>query len=1658
MESEKFICVRDQAGPQTAVVIVDVQNPRQPLRLPMTGDSALMNPQSKVIALRAGNHLQIFNIEMKSKMKSYAMTVPVAFWKWISVNTLAIVTADAVYHWSMEGNSEPVKLFERHATLEQTQIINYKVDPTEKWCILIGIAAQGDGRVSGQMQLYSVEKKVSQPLEGHAAAFSSMQFEGAARASTFFSFALKSANASKLHVIEVDAAPAASADSSYQPFTKKTVDIYFPPEAANDFPVAMQISPKHHIIYLVTKFGYVHLYDLQTAALIYMNRISAETIFVTAIHEATGGILGVNRKGQVLLVSVDENTIIPYVTKTLGNYDLAIQLASRCAFPGADSLFTDQFSRLFSQMKYQEAAKVVADSPGGFLRTPQTVARFQSVPPVPGQASALLLYLRVLLEKGRLNVYESLALARLVVSGRKDLLEKWLKEDKLECSEELGDMVREVDPTLALSIYLRANVPNKVISCFADTGAYDKIVIYAKKVGYTPDYHYLIQNLVMQNPAGALNFAQLLVASEDAASMIDVSSVVDIFIQRGMVQEATSLLLDVCSGDREEHGELETRALEINLMAAPQVAEAMFAKGVFSHYDRARVAPLCEKAGLMQRALEHYSELPDIKRCLANTSMMSPDFVVGFFATMVPEWGLECMRELLSNNLRGNLALVVQVATTHTEHYSVASIVELFESYRSNEGVFYYLASIVNTTEDGDLVFKYIESGSKMGQFEEVKRVCRESNVFDAEKVKAYLMEAKLSDQLPLIIVCDRFDFVSDLTRYLHSNNLSKLIEVYVQKVNPMRLPQVVGALLDVDCSEEFIRNLIISVRMCPVEQLVEEVEKRSRLKMLLPWLEARVQEGSQEAGVHNALAKIHVDANNNAENFLLNNAFYDSLSVGKYCETRDPHLAFVAYKRGQCDLELVEVTNKNQLFKSQARYLVERQNAELWAHVLVETNEYRRQVIDQVVSTALPESHNPDEVSSTVKAFMNATLPHELIELLEKIVLENSEFSGNKNLQNLLILTAIRADKSRVMDYVNRLDNYDASDIAAIAVSQDLFEEAFTILRKFKHHVAAVEVLLDQMDDLERAKEYAERVGEKDVWSKLARAQLDHNEPQAAIASYIQADDASHYHAVVSVVHSVGCYGDVVKYLQMARKKVKESFMDTELVYALAKDDQLAAMEEFISAPTSANIANVGDRVYEESMFEAAKILFNNISSWGRLASTLVQLQQYQAAVDAARKANSVKTYKEINVACVNAKEFRLAQICGLNIIVQADELEFIIKHYEGLGYTSELIALMESGLGLERAHMGIFTELGILYSKYREEKLMEHVKLFHARLNISRLIRQCEQAHQWSALCYLYVQYNEHDNAALVMINHPTEAWDHINFKDVIVKVSNIDIFYKAISAYLEYQPSLLCDLLIVLTPRVDHTRVVSVMRKAQQLPLVKSYLAAVQQHNISAVNEAMHDLMIEEEDYNGLRTSIDSFDAYDNIALAHTLEKHELLEFRRIAAYLYKKNGRWAQSVSLSKQDHLYKDAMTTAADSKDREVAETLLKFFVENKSKECFAACLFTCYDLLKPDVVMEMAWRAGYTDMAMPYMIQVMREYTGKVDALEAERSKAVEAAKAAEEEQRTMENQYPVQPASFIPMPMTASYAAPDMNSGYYPHPSMMGNGNNMPYPGSFQ
>lgn len=160
---------------------------------------------------------------------------------------------------------------------------------------------------------------------------------------------------------------------------------------------------------------------------------------------------------KVLSVCVEEENIIPYITNVLQNPDLALRMAVRNNLAGAEELFARKFNTLFAGGNYSEAAKVAANAPKvsplwlctafqlpcasgvftlvasqGILRTPDTIRRFQSVPAQPGQTSPLLQYFGILLDQGQLNKFESLELCRPVLQqGRKQLLEKWLKEDKV---------------------------------------------------------------------------------------------------------------------------------------------------------------------------------------------------------------------------------------------------------------------------------------------------------------------------------------------------------------------------------------------------------------------------------------------------------------------------------------------------------------------------------------------------------------------------------------------------------------------------------------------------------------------------------------------------------------------------------------------------------------------------------------------------------------------------------------------------------------------------------------------------------------------------------------------------------------------------------------------------------------------------------------------------------------------------------------------------------------------------------------------------------------------------------------------------------------------------------------------------------------------------
>ena len=88
----------------------------------------------------------------------------------------------------------------------------------------------------------------------------------------------------------------------------------------------------------------------------------------------------------------------------------------------------------------------------------------------------------------------------------------------------------------------------------------------------------------------------------------------------------------------------------------------------------------------------------------------------------------------------------------------------------------------------------------------------------------------------------------------------------------------------------------------------------------------------------------------------------------------------------------------------------------------------------------------------------------------------------------------------------------------------------------------------------------------------------------------------------------------------------------------------------------------------------------------------------------------------------------------------------------------------------------------------------VMEHLKLFVSRINIPKVIRATEKAHLWPELVFLYVKYDEfvsclvyrkwlgidqvQDNAGLAMMERSADAWEHNQFKDVIVRVANVEM----------------------------------------------------------------------------------------------------------------------------------------------------------------------------------------------------------------------------------------------------------------------------------------
>ena len=100
-----------------------------------------------------------------------------------------------------------------------------------------------------------------------------------------------------------------------------------------------------------------------------------------------------------------------------------------------------------------------------------------------------------------------------------------------------------------------------LIAGLAGKGDFNELMAYSGQAGYKPDYLYLMQRLMMDNPEAAVNLAKMI--AKQPGPPMDLNTLADLFLQRNAVREATAFLLDVLQENKPEHDKLQTKVIHL---------------------------------------------------------------------------------------------------------------------------------------------------------------------------------------------------------------------------------------------------------------------------------------------------------------------------------------------------------------------------------------------------------------------------------------------------------------------------------------------------------------------------------------------------------------------------------------------------------------------------------------------------------------------------------------------------------------------------------------------------------------------------------------------------------------------------------------------------------------------------------------------------------------------------------------------------------------------------------------------------------------------------------------------------------------------------------------------------------------------------------------
>ncbi|KAJ6668319.1 hypothetical protein lerEdw1_015696 [Lerista edwardsae] len=272
---------------------------------------ALANPTRPLLAVRAGQLAQVYDVDQRSLRYQWKFEHPIEHWVWLNASTLAVVTEVEVFHWTIKRN-KPRQQFRRHERLWGMEVVGYQQDANRLWMALSALGLE-QGQVMGLTQLYWRGGALSQVIEAQAVALPQHRFSKNQKPSAALLAAVRRGKerTGQLHVVEL---------GPHQPGNAALLSargtLPFKGAHTEDFPSALQFLRPLGVVVILTKHAFLFLADIETAQVIYHIQLACDILFATVLDEdKPHSLLGICRSGKVLSVSVCPSALCQHLSQ-----------------------------------------------------------------------------------------------------------------------------------------------------------------------------------------------------------------------------------------------------------------------------------------------------------------------------------------------------------------------------------------------------------------------------------------------------------------------------------------------------------------------------------------------------------------------------------------------------------------------------------------------------------------------------------------------------------------------------------------------------------------------------------------------------------------------------------------------------------------------------------------------------------------------------------------------------------------------------------------------------------------------------------------------------------------------------------------------------------------------------------------------------------------------------------------------------------------------------------------------------------------------------------------------------------------------------------------------------------------------------------------------